>query len=79
MLKQVFADIHQLGKAGIAGFGFRLDALENGDVYILSSLKANHHTRAGVPTKRATYQIVLLIIYLYYFKGKGMCGRVGLG
>ncbi len=32
--------------------------------------------RAGVPTKRATYQIVLPIIYLYCFKGK--CGRVGM-
>ncbi len=35
--------------------------------------------RAGVPTKHATYQIVLPIIYLHCFKGKGRCGRVGLG
>ncbi len=27
-------------------------------------------SKAGVPTKHATYQIVLPIIYLYYFKGK---------
>ncbi len=33
----------------------------------------------GVPTKHATYQIVLPIIYVYCFKGKGRCGRVGLG
>ncbi len=35
--------------------------------------------RAGVPTKHATYQIVLPIIYLHCFKGKGRCGQVGLG
>ncbi len=35
--------------------------------------------RAGVPTKHATYQIVLPIIYLHCFKGKGRCGRIGLG
>ncbi len=33
----------------------------------------------GVPTIHATYQIVLPIIYLYSFKGKCKCGRVGLG
>ncbi len=28
------------------------------------------HKGAGVPTKHATYQIVLQIIYVYCFKGK---------
>ncbi len=32
---------------------------------------------AGVPMKHATYQVVLPIIYLHWYKGR--CGRVGLG
>ncbi len=46
--------------------------------FCLSDARA-HARRAGVPTKHATYQIVLPIIYLHCFKGKGSCGRVGLG
>ncbi len=34
--------------------------------------------RAGVPTKHATYQIATKNIFVF-FKGKGRCGRVGLG
>ncbi len=33
----------------------------------------------AAPTKHATYQIVLPIIYLHCFKGKGRCGWVGVG
>ncbi len=47
-------------------------------------LKICESSQAGVPTKHATYQIVLPILYVYCFKGKfrvncGRCGRVGLG
>ncbi len=34
-------------------------------------------SKAGVQMKHSTYQIVLPIIYLYYFKGKFMV-RVGV-
>ncbi len=46
-------------------------------VIILSAAAEDNIWCAGVPTKHATYQIVLPIIYLHCFKGNFMV-RVGL-